>query len=128
MGFAFGCGRERVRHVKAHFLVSLYPSANLGVQCRPLPPFFSIPCGPLEALAADIDLRVGFRRARTFPSRKRTKLMTRIERRLAAPVSDLKGMFPRRERKMAVSGAMRRSTGSKRLLGTLHLPTIVWPR
>jgi len=53
--------------------------------------------------------------------------MTRIERRLAAPVSGLKGMFPRRERKIAVSGAMRRSSRSERLLGTLHLPAIVLP-
>jgi hypothetical protein len=54
--------------------------------------------------------------------------MTRIEHKLPAPVPGLKGMFPRRDRKMAVSGAMRRSSRSERLLGTLHLPAIVLPR
>jgi hypothetical protein len=54
--------------------------------------------------------------------------MTRTDPRLPAPAPDRKAMFPGRERKMAVPGAMRRSSRSKRLLGTLHLPAIVWLR
>ena len=54
--------------------------------------------------------------------------MTRTDHRLPVLASALKAMFPGRDRHMAVSGAMGRSSRLKRVLGTLHLPIIVQPR
>jgi hypothetical protein len=92
-----------------------------------LRPFFGCPAAALEAPSTVVDTRVGFRRTRAFPSRKRINLMARTDRRFPAPASDLKAMVLDRERKIAVSGAIRRSSRSKRLLGTLHLPALAWP-